>query len=201
MNFTAQIGVIPYIPILCIFYSHYAIIDLPDNFGVLFSALMLYGLIRKDLSGISHKTIWIAVLFAAINTVFALSLFIQQCRSFPHAYYEQYRREYLELPQNAIILTMGDEINVFWYFREVQDLRRDISIIGVNFMNHKWYESYFVDDKIQPVFFNNWRISAMVWRSRIQKSILNPYYGQYPIYTLSVSYLNQIIGWKKKKLI
>ncbi len=168
-----------YFASITIFYFHYTIPDISDNFGVVyatFAIIFVFGL-RKI-----YK-------FACIILFFALSFnYLLNFKYFQEKpYFYRFEKTIMKLPKNSIVITHGDEIYAMWYIKYCLNERKDISYVGGNFINYKWYASFFEKEKqLKIKTYDNWLISPYEWSRRLIEGVIKPNIKNRPLFYLLV---------------
>jgi hypothetical protein len=119
-------------------FSIYAFTYRPEDSAVLLlPALLLAAIVAgRGLADLDSPKSWLLPMSVCILALVAR----------PHSYDSSLRISALaslaELPQDAIVLTPGDEsVSALWYFHYVEGVRPDIAVIDANMFQFPWYRS------------------------------------------------------------
>lgn len=173
-----NLGLITYALFLLVFYFHYAIPDILDNYGVLFLSIIV-GLLLYKAGWTGNKGVqFLLLLVLLVNLMLLMSPAAELRKKSPYPYYSY---SVSQLPENSLVAVSGDQLNAFWHLRYCDRIREDIVYVGSNFINHSWYQSFLDKDDVHVKCWSDWKIGQKEWCWRVVTGIVEPNINDRPI--------------------
>jgi len=117
---------------------------------------------------------------------------------------EDYARSVMSaLAPGALILTAGDnDIYPLWYLQHVEQERKDVIVVGSNFIFSEWYREYFRDADLHGISLTirqQQPTTDLAFFSRLSEWIIDPNLPDVPVYSLFMHpylerYSPQLVG-------
>lgn len=188
----------------------YNIADISAYFAATAPLLMLFGLSGLVfLQSLIEKKMWnrkinYLHLCYFVLPIVAIHFNFRSADKSEYTAPEDYARAIMRgLAPNALILTAGDnDIYPLWYVQQVEHERKDVIIVGSNFISSEWYREYFRHTDLHGISLTIRQQEATTdtaFFSRLSEWVIDPNLSYVPVYTLFMHpylqrYHPQIVG-------
>ncbi len=188
----------------------YNIPDISAYFAATAPLLMLFGLSGLVfLQSLAEKKIWnrkinYLHLCYFLLPIIAIHFNFQSADKSQYTLPEDYARSVMSaLAPGALILTAGDnDIYPLWYLQHVEQERKDVIVVGSNFIFSEWYREYFRHADLHGISLTirqQQPTTDLAFFSRLSEWIIDPNLPDVPVYSLFMHpylerYSPQLVG-------
>lgn len=158
-NRRAFVFILAAMPVAFFFLFTYNILDIEPYFLSVFPMILLFMLVaiykyaRRVGERIAEGREFLFFVFLSILGVMIFSGRSNTMRLDNDGTVEAFAvRALYALEFDSLLLAQGDnDIYPFWYFQNVENYRKDIAVVGTNFLRCGWYRKYFLEERLKEL--------------------------------------------------